>query len=530
MSFCVYARLAKAVSDAVFVALTGPVVCRFSDRQQFDDTEQIVMLPLRVIDLFSGCGGMSLGFHRAGYQILGGVEWDQYAAATHARNFFSLEDQETVQVHAQPRDITRFGPADFLSEVLGGDDPADHVDVIVGGPPCQAFARIGRAKLREILRHPQAYLRDGRANMYLHYLEYVEFFRPKAVVMENVPDIMNFGGKNVAEEIASSLEDLGYRTRYTILNAAHYGVPELRQRFFLMAIRNDLDVTPEFPVPTHQFELTIGYASAQRAALQGLDLFNYQEWHYVPAPTLTDGLPSAVTAQQALEDLPVVVDHLQGLGRRGPKRFQALLPYRQKTRLSDYARLMREWPGFAEDKGVTDQVTRQLPRDYPIFKRMRHGDEYPEALRLAERLFETRLRARERKLGRKLRSNSAEYQALRSSTVPPYDPGKFRNKWCKIDPDRPVRTLTAHIGKDTYSHIHFDSRQARTITVREAARLQSFPDGFRFCGAMNAAFRQIGNAVPPLQAYALAMQVRKLLMHTRAHTAKLETRRVRSTD
>jgi DNA (cytosine-5)-methyltransferase 1 len=88
--------------------------------------------------------------------------------------------------------------------------------------------------------------------------------------------------------------------------------------------------------------------------------------------------------------------------------------------------------------------------------------------------------------------------------VPPYDPGKFPNKWRKMEPDEPARTLMAHLGKDSYSHIHYDSDQARVLSVREAARLQSFPDGFKFSGTMNPAFRQIGNAVPPLLAHALA--------------------------
>jgi DNA (cytosine-5)-methyltransferase 1 len=88
--------------------------------------------------------------------------------------------------------------------------------------------------------------------------------------------------------------------------------------------------------------------------------------------------------------------------------------------------------------------------------------------------------------------------------VPPYDPTKFPNRWWKLGANSPVRTLTAHIGKDTYTHIHYDSEQARVITVREAARLQSFPDGFKFAGTMNPAFRQIGNAVPPLLARAIA--------------------------
>jgi len=100
---------------------------------------------------------------------------------------------------------------------------------------------------------------------------------------------------------------------------------------------------------------------------------------------------------------------------------------------------------------------------------------------------------------------------LRRSVIPPYDPGKFPNKWRKMCPDEPARTLMAHLGKDGYSHIHYDSAQARTVSVREAARLQSFPDGFRFCGTMNPAFRQIGNAVPPLLAKALGDEMMRAL-------------------
>ncbi len=100
---------------------------------------------------------------------------------------------------------------------------------------------------------------------------------------------------------------------------------------------------------------------------------------------------------------------------------------------------------------------------------------------------------------------------MRKACVPPYDPGKFPNKWWKLDPAMPSRTLTAHMGKDTYSHIHWDNRQRRSVSVREAARLQSFPDSFEFAGAMNAAFRQIGNAVPPLLGFAVAAELRRNL-------------------
>jgi DNA (cytosine-5)-methyltransferase 1 len=100
----------------------------------------------RVVDLFAGCGGMSLGFHRAGDSILGGIELDPKAALTHARNFFRENSEEKIEKHAMPRDITGFHPSEFMREFLGADSPHNQVDVIVGGPPCQAFARIGRAR------------------------------------------------------------------------------------------------------------------------------------------------------------------------------------------------------------------------------------------------------------------------------------------------------------------------------------------------------------------------------------------------
>src|SRR5690606_29305402 len=171
-----------------------------------------------------------------------------------------------------------------------------------------------------------------------------------------------------------------------------------------------------------------------------------------------------------------------------------------------YAKLMRSWPGFENDRGVYDHVIRYLPRDYAIFRRMNPGDQYPEAYRHALALFEEKLRRLESE-GRRPKPGSPEYERLLAETVPPYDPDKFPNKWRKMEADKPARTLMAHLGKDSYSHIHYDSDQARTISVREAARLQSFPDGFIFCGTMNPAFRQIGNAVPPLLANALAHEI-----------------------
>jgi DNA (cytosine-5)-methyltransferase 1 len=167
---------------------------------------------------------------------------------------------------------------------------------------------------------------------------------------------------------------------------------------------------------------------------------------------------------------------------------------------------MRTWDGYANDEGLRDHVIRYLPRDWKLFARLNPGDQYPEAHRHAVAMFNEEL-ARLAKKGRAPAEGSAAWTELRDSFVPPYDVGKFPNKWRKMEPNLPARTLMAHLGKDGYSHIHYDSAQARTISVREAARLQSFPDGFVFRGTMNPAFRQIGNAVPPLLGKAVATEM-----------------------
>jgi DNA (cytosine-5)-methyltransferase 1 len=167
---------------------------------------------------------------------------------------------------------------------------------------------------------------------------------------------------------------------------------------------------------------------------------------------------------------------------------------------------MREWPGLSAPDTLKDHVIRYLPRDYKLFARLSPGDQYPEAYRTAILMFEEKL-TQHRASGDSIEEGSDAWCTLKASIVPPYDHTKVPNTGRKMEPDRPARTLMAHLGKDSYSHIHYDSAQARTISVREAARLQSFPDGFVFCGTMNPAFRQIGNAVPPLLAKSIGTEL-----------------------
>ncbi|MBF0481650.1 MAG: DNA cytosine methyltransferase [Desulfovibrionaceae bacterium] len=459
--------------------------------------------PPRVLDLFSGCGGISLGFTSVGFQLIGAIEFDPVAARSHAMNFFRGLTHDQIEHHARAYNIVETEPLQFISG-LGFSDPVKSVDVIVGGPPCQAFARVGRAKLREVAAHPHAFIKDPRHNLYLRYLQYVRELRPLAILMENVPDVLNHGGHNVPEEMCEVLDELGYASAYTLLNAVHYGVPQMRERAFLVAYANEITNTVRFPSPTHRHSLPKGYEGTRQVALKHLLLDGSD--HFLETPRPEPGLPKAVTARDALKDLPPITLHLKGKLKKGPRRFDSLIPYDEVRSISGYGKLMREWLGYENYVGIYDHVIRYLPRDYAIFARMNPGDQYPEAYKHAQDLFREKVAALN-STGRSLLKDSAEYKRIWDSTVPPYDPGKFPNKWRKMEADQPARTLMAHLGKDSYSHIHYDSKQARTISVREAARLQSFPDGFIFCGPMNPGFRQIGNAVPPLLIKAIAAEI-----------------------
>jgi DNA (cytosine-5)-methyltransferase 1 len=461
----------------------------------------------RVLELCSGCGGMALGLQAAGFELSAHVESDPDANASHTLNF-GPADPRARAIWAKPRDMTRCS-TQSLAEEFGLETPgAEAFDIVAAGLPCQAFARIGRSKLRSITGDEHAFRNDARASLYQRFLHFVTAARPLAVVLENVPDILNFGEHNVPEEICRTLDDLGYASRYTLLNAAFYGVPQLRERLFLVAIDRRLAVTPSFPRPTHVIELPKGYEGSRRVALKHVPI---DASHFTAIPKPRRNLARAVSAQEALSDLPFISDHLRDMSIIRRREVSDRLPYRTDRTPSGYALSMRTWAGYSTEGDVDGHVVRLTARDFPIFGRMPRGGDYPVALRIANELLAEKLGS----LGRRRRrpsEGSAGYKVLVAGTVPPYDVSKFPNKWWKIDPEMPSRTLTAHVGKDTYSHIHYDGRQKRTISVREAARLQSFPDGFQFTGRLNASFRQIGNAVPPLLARAVAAELMDTLV------------------
>ena len=480
--------------------------------------------PPRFMDLFAGCGGISLGFASAGYELVASVELDPLAAESHAVNLARVSQGTNLQAHYKARDIMRENPASIFKDVGINGRADEQVDVLVGGPPCQAFARVGRAKLRHEARRRAeddadfAFLVDGRVNLWRRYLHYVRKTQPLALLMENVPDVLNHGGRNVAETIAKHLREEGYVVRYTLLNAAWFGVPQARERMFLIGVHRALDEDVVFPSPTHFAVLPSGYEGTRATArklipetAEGNDHVEHSH-RWISDPSSEDGLPHATTAMEALADLPPIhaLDLLESRkivrGRKDPAE---PVMYTSQSPTSAWSRLMRQWPGFETRDHTTGHVIRYLPRDYKFFRVMEEGWQYPEIWRFVEDKRQELMQGHWRSDGRT--ANGADMRTLVKEWTLPYDPHKFPNKWWKLYRDKPVRTLMAHLGKDSYSHIHYDGQQARTISVREAARLQGFPDGFILRGSMNPAFKQIGNAVPPLLSYAIAMAMRSMI-------------------
>jgi DNA (cytosine-5)-methyltransferase 1 len=441
---------------------------------------------------------MALGFERAGGRCIGAVDSDPAAGETLKRLF----EPEGAVVFSGPGsgkdpggDLTRLQPEQLLARLPSAPD------VVVGGPPCQGFSRIGRAKQRSLVDRRSwtltRTLDPERDALYLSFLDLVSVARPRAFVMENVPSMRELGhGGDVANRIATTAERCGYNVRYFLLNAAWYGVPQHRWRLFFVGLRSDLghEAVPAPPRRTHD---------AAPLLPEGLGEPEDPRMIAATAVPAQRRLQNATTVAEAIGDLPRLRAHL-----KGQEAVDEPLPLRREP--SAWVAQLRSWPGRRASRLVTGSWYRSTPRDYRIFQAMAHGDRYPQALEIAQALFGERI-AELRSEGIAPKPGSRAYESLRKRYVPPYRNDAFDDKWAKLHPQRPSWTVTAHLSRDAYSHIHYDSTQARTITVREAARLQSFPDSVEFSGSRGDQFRQIGNAVPPLLGYAIAKQLFKQL-------------------
>lgn len=451
-----------------------------------------------VLDLFAGAGGMALGFRAAGARCVGAVEWNQLASQTFAATF--RDEDPRVFGGPEQGDVNNLAVDDLLGAL-----PATP-DIVVGGPPCQGFSRIGRAKQASLLGAEERLLTGGvtdpgRNQLYQYFLAVVRKAKPKAFVMENVPGMREHLGTDFAKRISREASYAGYHVRYFLLNAANYGVPQHRWRLFFVGIRNDYGVhaIPRPPPQTH----AVLRDGIPVGGLEGSSLPD-DRW-MIAGSDLPQAsvLAPAVSVREALGDLPRFRSHLSGIEPVEERR-----PSRGP--LSPYAELLRRWPGLPQVEetsghwyrytGFSHPQPAEGGRDFPIFREMAQGDRYPEAIAIAHRRFREALG----RLPQRLEPGSEAWEDLKSRYVPPYRNDAFHDKWRKLVAHEPAWTVTAHLSRDTYSHIHYDSRQARTVTVREAARLQSFPDAVDFQGNFGEQYRQIGNAVPPLLARAIA--------------------------
>jgi DNA (cytosine-5)-methyltransferase 1 len=349
------------------------------------------------IDLFSGAGGLSYGLEAAGYRVALAVDLDDWALETHAHNFEGV----ALQLDLGDPDVR-----DSIVALFEGVDVA----LVAGGPPCQPYSRAGRSKIRSLVNDGAREAEDHRRELWRAFLDIAERIRPRAVLMENVPDMALGDDMAVMRHMLARLEAAGYEADARIIDTWEHGVPQHRQRLVILGIRDGGAVV----------------------------------W---PEP----GEP--VTLRDAIGDLPVLDPTEEEVG-------STVLPY--DGPVSDFQRRARKQCERESADVVYDHLTRQVrPDDLEAFRLMKPGTLYSD-------------------LPEELRRYRADI---------------FDDKYNRLDWEDFSRSITAHIAKDGYWYIHPD--QHRTLTVREAARVQTFPDHFRFAGSRSHQFAQIGNAVPP---------------------------------
>lgn len=399
-----------------------------------------------VIDLFAGCGGLTEGFKNAGFKVVAAVEFDKNAAKTYRYNHPDIELIED--------DITNSDIIPRLQGLIGKDE----VDVVVGGPPCQSFSLIGRAK------DPFGMEKDPRNKLVNRYAEIVEHLNPKFLVMENVPGILNARYGRVYTNLVNRLKRLGYIVHSEKLNAANYGVPQLRNR--IIFVGNRLGIGE-------------GYAEDELKKLLYPEKTHWAPyfWYSIEKASPKDDelhLQKFLTLKDAIFDLPRVAPD----SGDNPSR------YNSANVCSEYQTLMRE----GASKGwVYNHIARyNNPNDLERYRTLKPGQ--------VSRDLPKRLRV--------------------------YRDDIFDDKFKRQSWDRPSTTIVAHMHKDGNMFIH--PKQVRSLTPREAARLQSFPDRYIFQGPTNDWYKQIGNAVPPLMAEAIATHIKSLLGYNKQTSPRRE--------
>lgn len=402
------------------------------------------MVQYNLIDIFAGCGGLSEGFEKnANFNLLAAVEWEKpqvqnlinrlvtkWNVDDAARRVLRFDIQRTEELFDGWENDPEYGANEGLDTLLDGKT----LDLIIGGPPCQAYSIAGRIRDENGMRD------DYRNYLFESYLKIVRKYQPKLFVFENVPGILSAkpGGIPVTELIKNDIEQSGYEIindlkTYAQIDLSEYGVPQKRKRVIIIGLRKDL-------YPDAQARLKSFYIE---------HLPKYKE--------------SVKTVSDAIKDLP------------------KLLPLDEEIKVNGkiYSHSISE--------GITNHFSRfHSKRDIGIF----------------------RLLAEDLETGDCKYTSSESLKKLYTQMT-----GKISNvhKYHVLRWDKPSNTIPAHLYKDGLRHIHPDPIQARTITVREAARLQTFDDDYEFISSTGDNYKMIGNAVPPKFSEKLAEALEYLL-------------------
>lgn len=404
------------------------------------------------IDLFCGCGGLMDGFMQEGsYNTLACVEWDKYPCDTLAYRLKTKwkhknAKEEVVRFDIQRTDelINGFDDPEY-GKSIGLDSLAQKhsVDLIIGGPPCQAYSLAGR------IRDVNGMRDDYRNYLFESYIRIVQHFKPKFFVFENVVGMLSAApdGTPIVEKIRAAFNSAGYAVindfKEALFDVSEFGVPQRRKRVIILGV--NMEVFPK------DRENTLDYEHI-------LKLF-YKE-------LMPKQKSSTKTVRDAIADLPKLYPSKEIIREAGKKYSHS--PIESDTIIKNHN------PRFHSERD--QNVFRFLAKD------IESGEKKYVSIDALKDLYT--------KVTGKV-SNIHKYYVLR---------------W-----DEPSNTIPAHLYKDGMRHIHPDSNQARSITVREAARLQTFADDFEFIGPAMAQYKMIGNAVPSLFAKKIATALDELL-------------------
>lgn len=388
------------------------------------------------VDLFAGCGGLSEGFYRENFKALAHVEINKTACDTLKSRMkfygYSNFDDEVLNV-----DITYSKINDLIDNAVKGRE----VDLIVGGPPCQAYSSLGRAQDDNAMKD------DPRNYLFESYIHVLHHLNPKIFVFENVTGLLSakINGHKIVNTILKKLGEkytLIDNPKDMVLNSADYGVPQIRKRIIIVGVRKDL--------PFNANEI---YSSIIKT--------------HSDLKSSEDNIEKYVTVKEAIADLPFL--------KSGEGADVTEFKSKENNSFLD---------GIINKK--SNVLRHHISRNLNSLDVERYSEMSKNHWTFTELLM-----------------NRPDLQHPKQRV--------FNNSYCVQFWDKPARTIIAHLYKDGNQFIHPDFKQGRSITPREAARLQSFPDDFIFEGSRTEIYKQIGNAVPVLFAQAIAKGCKKVL-------------------